>query len=104
MLLPDHAKKIEETKEVRLSEYIKCDDIGALVRAGKVDATSAKSMRLARAAHDEVNPRINVVIEFYEDATFVAPAQTGHFWRAIPSQESRSYRSRSFSRERKLIV
>ncbi|RWH89047.1 MAG: amidase, partial [Mesorhizobium sp.] len=30
--------------------------------------------RLAREAHDEVNPRINAVIEFYEDAEAVAVA------------------------------
>lgn len=54
---------------MRLSEYVEYDDIGALVQTGKV--TPAKSMFLARDAHHEVNPRINVVIEFYEDAALV---------------------------------
>ncbi|MER9282233.1 serine hydrolase [Mesorhizobium sp. M0522] len=76
--------------------------MAALVCAGKV--TSAKSMRLAREAPDEVNPRVNVVIEFYEDAALVASALTGLFWRAIPSQESRSYRSRSSSRQKKPAI
>ncbi|WP_292176055.1 hypothetical protein [Mesorhizobium sp.] len=60
-----------------MSEYIKYADIGlaALVRAGKVQP----AMRLARKAHDEVDPRIKVVIEFYEEAAFIAPAHTGHF-------------------------
>ncbi|WIW55494.1 hypothetical protein LRP31_09955 [Mesorhizobium mediterraneum] len=34
---------------------------------------------LAREAHDEVNPRINAVIEFYEDAETVAGADAGPF-------------------------
>ncbi|WP_292109777.1 hypothetical protein [Mesorhizobium sp.] len=42
---------------------------------------------LAREAHDEVNPRINAVIEFYEDAETVAGADAGVQRRAIPSQE-----------------
>ncbi|WP_192258573.1 hypothetical protein [Mesorhizobium caraganae] len=43
----------------------------ALVQTGKV--TPAKSMCRARDAHHEVNPHINVVIEFYEDAALVDP-------------------------------
>ncbi|WOS66900.1 amidase [Sinorhizobium fredii] len=35
--------------------------------------------RLAREAHDEINPRINAVIEFYEDAETVAGADAGPF-------------------------
>ncbi|MER9313617.1 amidase [Mesorhizobium australicum] len=35
--------------------------------------------RLARQAHDEVNPLINAVIEFYEDAETVAGADAGIF-------------------------
>ncbi|MER8434916.1 MULTISPECIES: hypothetical protein [Mesorhizobium] len=35
--------------------------------------------RLAREAHDEVYPRINAVIEFYDDAETVADADAGLF-------------------------
>ncbi|TIU65659.1 MAG: amidase, partial [Mesorhizobium sp.] len=41
--------------------------------------TSLELTRLAREAHDEVNRRINAVIEFYEDAETVAGADGGLF-------------------------
>lgn len=76
-LLPSHAKKIEiKVTEVRLSEYVKYDDIGALMRG---QSEPAKSTRLAHETHNEVNPRINVVIELCEDAAFVAPRIAGFF-------------------------
>ncbi|TIR16150.1 MAG: amidase [Mesorhizobium sp.] len=64
---------------MNLSEYVEYDATGlaSLVKAG--EATSLELTRLARAAHDEVNPRINAVIEFYEDAETVAGADAGLF-------------------------
>lgn len=62
---------------MRLSEYVQYDATGlaSLVRAGEV--TALELTRLAREAHDQVNPRINAVIEVYEDAETVAGADGG---------------------------
>lgn len=64
---------------MRLSEYVESDATGlaSLVNAGKV--TPLELTRLAREAHDEVNPHINAVIEFYEDAETVVAADGGPF-------------------------
>ncbi|RWD50801.1 MAG: amidase [Mesorhizobium sp.] len=64
---------------MKLSEYVEYDATGlaSLVSAG--DVTPVELARLARQAHDEVNPRINAVVEFYEDAETVAGADGGPF-------------------------
>ncbi|TIR67243.1 MAG: amidase, partial [Mesorhizobium sp.] len=64
---------------MRLSEYVENDATGlaSLVSAGKV--TAVELTRLAREAHDEVNPRVNAVIEFYQDAETVVGADAGLF-------------------------
>lgn len=64
---------------MRLSEYVDYDAtaLASLVNCG--DVTPLELTRLAREAHDEVNPRINAVIEFYEDAEAVAGANEGLF-------------------------
>jgi amidase len=64
---------------MRLSDYIDCDATGlaALVTAGEV--TALELTRLAREACERINPRINAVIEFYEDAETVAGANAGPF-------------------------
>lgn len=64
---------------MQLREYLQYDATGlaALVSAGEV--TAVELTRLARQAHDEVNPRINAVIEFYDDAETVAGADLGLF-------------------------
>ncbi|TIL34707.1 amidase [Mesorhizobium sp.] len=64
---------------MKLSEYVEYDATGlaSLVSAGEV--TAVELTRLARQAHDAVNPRINAVIEFYEDAETVAGADAGIF-------------------------
>ncbi|MFA1621991.1 amidase [Rhizobium mongolense] len=64
---------------MRLSEYVNYDATGlaSLVRAGEV--TPVELTHLAREAHDEVNPRINAVIEFYEDAEAAPGADSGAF-------------------------
>ncbi|MER9469341.1 amidase [Mesorhizobium sp. M0482] len=64
---------------MRLSEYVESDatSLASLVNAGKV--TPLELTRLAREAHNEVNPRINAVIEFYEDAETAVGADGGPF-------------------------
>ncbi|WP_404926374.1 amidase [Mesorhizobium sp. ORM16] len=64
---------------MKLSEYVQYDATGlaSLVNAGEV--TALELARLAREAYDEVNPRINAVIEFYEDAETVPGADAGLF-------------------------
>ncbi|UFW71401.1 amidase [Bradyrhizobium sp. WU425] len=64
---------------MRLGEYINYDATGlaSLVRAG--DVTPLELTQLARNAHDDVNPRINAVIEFYGDADGITGADGGLF-------------------------
>ncbi|WP_027056443.1 amidase [Mesorhizobium erdmanii] len=64
---------------MKLSEYVDHDATGlaSLVRTGEV--TPLELTGLARQAHDEINPRINAVIEFYEDAETVAGSDGGLF-------------------------
>ncbi|MES0139496.1 amidase [Mesorhizobium sp. M0016] len=62
---------------MKLSEYAEYDAsrLASLVNAGEV--TPLELTQLAREAHDEVNPHINAVVEFYEDAETVAGANGG---------------------------
>lgn len=64
---------------MKLNEYVDYDATGlaSLVRRGEV--TALELTQLARKANDEVNPRINAVIELYEDAETVAGADGGPF-------------------------
>ncbi|MBT1158633.1 amidase [Aminobacter anthyllidis] len=64
---------------MKLNEYARYDATGlaSLVSAGEV--TAVELARLAREAYDQINPRINAVIEFYEDAETVAGADSGLF-------------------------
>lgn len=82
------------TSKMKLREYVDHDATGlaSLVRAGEI--APSELTQLAREAHDDVNPRINAVIEFYEDAETVAGADGGLPWRAFPSQRCQRHRSR----------
>ncbi|MCA1378612.1 MULTISPECIES: amidase [unclassified Bradyrhizobium] len=64
---------------MKLREYVEHDATGlaSLVRAG--DVTPSELTQLAREAHDDVNSRLNAVIEFYEDAETVSGADGGLF-------------------------
>ncbi|MFD2051843.1 amidase [Mesorhizobium calcicola] len=64
---------------MKLSEYVAHDAIGlaTLLSAGEV--TAVELAQLARQAHDRVNPRINAVIEFYDDAEIIARCAEGAF-------------------------
>ncbi|RVC61965.1 amidase [Mesorhizobium sp.] len=64
---------------MRLSEYVEYDATGlaSLVTAGEM--TAVELTHLARQAHDGVNPSINAVIEFYEDAESISSKNAGLF-------------------------
>lgn len=64
---------------MELEEYVGHDATGlaSLVRSGEV--TAAELTRLAREAHDRVNPSVNAVIELYEDAEAVPASGAGPF-------------------------
>ncbi|OBP77752.1 amidase [Mesorhizobium loti] len=68
---------------MRLDEYVRYDATGlaSLVKAAVI--TPLELTRLARDAHVEINPRINAVIEFYEDAETVVGSNEGIF-AAVP--------------------
>ncbi|MFG3594698.1 amidase [Bradyrhizobium sp. RDI18] len=64
---------------MKLSEYVVHDATGLASLVKKGEVTPLELTRRAREAHDEINPRINAVIEFYEDAETVAGADGGPF-------------------------
>ncbi|MER9001917.1 amidase [Mesorhizobium australicum] len=64
---------------MKLSEYVEYDATGLASLVNAEEVTAVELTRLARQAHDEVNPRINAVIEFYEDAESVTGADAGPF-------------------------
>ncbi|MER9951476.1 amidase [Mesorhizobium sp. M0047] len=64
---------------MKLSEYIEYDATGLASLVGAGEITPVELTRLAREACDEVNPRVNAVIEFYDDAETVAGADGGLF-------------------------
>ncbi|RVD55087.1 amidase [Mesorhizobium sp. M8A.F.Ca.ET.023.02.2.1] len=62
---------------MKLNEYTEFDATGlaALVNQGEV--TALELTGLARQAYDDVNPRVNAVIEFYEDAETISGPASG---------------------------
>jgi amidase len=64
---------------MNLEEYAALDAtaLGQLVAAG--DVTAAELAGLARSACEKVNPELNAVIEFYEDAESLQGTDTGLF-------------------------
>nr|WP_292595033.1 amidase [Mesorhizobium sp.] len=64
---------------MKLSEYVEYDATGLAYLVGAGEVIPLELIRLARQAHDEINPRVNAVIEFYEDAETVAGADGGLF-------------------------
>ncbi|WP_457812711.1 amidase family protein [Sinorhizobium meliloti] len=70
---------------MKLSEYVDLDATGlaSLVSSGEVKAIELA--QLAREAHDDVNPKINAVIEFYDDAeTVAANGRDGGLFNGVP--------------------
>ncbi|MER9927286.1 amidase [Mesorhizobium sp. M0048] len=64
---------------MKLSEYVNYDATGLAALVTSKQVTPSELVQLARVAHDEVNPSINAVIEFYEDAETAAGANGGLF-------------------------
>ncbi|PVE21047.1 amidase [Microvirga sp. KLBC 81] len=64
---------------MKLSEYAEYDAIGLASLTKSGDVAPLDLVRLAREAHNEVNPLINAVIEFYEDAETVTGSNDGLF-------------------------
>ncbi|MDK1378243.1 MULTISPECIES: amidase [unclassified Sinorhizobium] len=62
---------------MKLTEYVGYDATGLASLVTSKEVTPAELTRLAREACNEVNPRINAVIEFYDDAENVAGLDTG---------------------------
>ncbi|MGX5805165.1 amidase [Bradyrhizobium sp. Arg314] len=64
---------------MRIDEYVTLDavELASLVKVG--DITPRELAQLARRACEQVNPTLNAVVEFYEDAETVAGADAGHF-------------------------
>ncbi|VIO69118.1 6-aminohexanoate-cyclic-dimer hydrolase [Bradyrhizobium ivorense] len=64
---------------MKLSEYVNYDANGLAFLVRKGEVTPLELAQLSREAHDQVNPHINAVIQFYEDAESVAGADGGPF-------------------------
>ncbi|AGS24478.1 amidase [Rhizobium etli] len=64
---------------MNLREYMEFDatELGSLVNAGEV--TPSELAQLARIATEGLNPQINAIIEFYDDAESVSGAADGPF-------------------------
>ncbi|MER9902716.1 amidase [Mesorhizobium sp. M0130] len=64
---------------MKLHEYSSHDATGLAELVRKREVTAVELVKLAREAHDYLNPTINAVIEFYEDAESVSGSDTGPF-------------------------
>ena len=62
---------------MELADYTKLDAVGLADAVRRGETTPGELAQLARAACDVVNPEINAVIEFYEDAETVAERGAG---------------------------
>ena len=67
-------KTRDEARRIRRARYRR---VGEFVAAGEV--TAAELAALARAAYDALNPKLNAILEFYEDAESVRGADSGIF-------------------------
>ncbi|CDX25382.1 Amidase [Mesorhizobium plurifarium] len=64
---------------MKLYEYAGYDATGLAELVRRREVSAVDLIRLAREAHDLINPAINAVVEFYEDAESVPCADTGPF-------------------------
>lgn len=64
---------------MRLGEYAGHDATGLAGLVRRREVTAVELVRLAREAHEQINPTINAVVEFYEDAESVPGSDTGAF-------------------------
>ncbi|BCG83597.1 amidase [Mesorhizobium sp. 113-3-3] len=64
---------------MNLDEYVGRDATALAELVRRRDVTAVELIRLAREAHDQINPTINAVVEFYEDAESVPGSDSGSF-------------------------
>ena len=64
---------------MRLDEYAAYDATGLAELVRRREVTALELIQLAREAHDHLNPKINAVVEFYDDAESVSGSETGAF-------------------------
>jgi len=64
---------------MKLHEYAGYDARGLADLVRKREVTALELVQLAREAHDRINPMINAVVEFYEDAEAVVGSEAGPF-------------------------
>lgn len=64
---------------MNLSEYAAHDATGLAALVRRREVTPTELIRLARKAFDTINPTINAVVEFYEDAESVPGSDNGPF-------------------------
>ncbi|MFC3320671.1 amidase family protein [Mesorhizobium cantuariense] len=64
---------------MKLHEYANFDATGLAELVRKREVTAEELIRLAREAHDQLNPTLNAVIEFYDDAESAPGSHEGPF-------------------------
>ncbi|MER9370605.1 amidase [Mesorhizobium sp. M0518] len=64
---------------MKLHEYSSYDATGLAELVRRREVTAVELAQLAREAHDQVNPTLNAVVEFYEDAESVPGSDAGPF-------------------------
>ncbi|AZO59498.1 MAG: amidase [Mesorhizobium sp.] len=64
---------------MKLQEYAAHDATGLAQLVNSREISAIELVRLAREAHDRINPTINAVVEFYDDAESVPGSDTGPF-------------------------
>ncbi|MDX8542064.1 amidase [Mesorhizobium abyssinicae] len=64
---------------MKLHEYSSYDATGLAELVSRREVTTVELARLAREAHDQMNPKLNAVVEFYADAESVPGSDAGLF-------------------------
>lgn len=64
---------------MKLLEYASYDATGLAELVNSREISAVELVQLARDAHDHINPIINAVVEFYDDAESVSGSGTGPF-------------------------
>ncbi|MER9032837.1 amidase, partial [Mesorhizobium sp. M0730] len=64
---------------MKLHEYATHDATGLAQLVNRREISAIELVQLAREAHDRINPTINAVVEFYDDAESVPGSDTGLF-------------------------
>ncbi|MER9140389.1 amidase [Mesorhizobium sp. M0830] len=64
---------------MKLHEYSSYDATGLANLVRRREVAAVELVRVAREAHDQINPTLNAVVEFYEDAESVPCSDAGPF-------------------------